>query len=118
MAEMKEIVCKVCGRIIERDEMKTLIQERVIADDDQDGTVKERFFTCPACEQHYTITCFNRRMQLKIQKRQQLLYKVRQLYKRRGDVHEVRKLQEQDEKLKNELLDEAHYLRRKYLKED
>lgn len=114
MEKQKEIRCDQCGATIE---LEGLVEDRVIGED-ENGDVKERFFECPVCGHHYTITVYNRRMMLKIQKRKQLQVKIRRAWGRASSAQQFRSWTAEDKRLKGELMDEAHILRRKYLKEE
>lgn len=105
------IYCDDCKKTISLD---GLIREHVIGNDES-GPIKEKFFECPNCGKHYTITVYNRRMALKIQKRKQLQVKIKRAWGRKSDAQRFRTWVNEDERLKNELLTEAHQLREKYL---
>lgn len=108
----KHIYCDECKKTIC---LEGLIQEQTVGRD-RYGDVKERFFECPVCGHHYTITVYNRPMLLKIQKRQQIQGKIRRNWGR-GMEQQFKSWLAEDERLKKQLLNEAHALRRQYLKE-
>lgn len=110
MAE-KYIFCDSCKKTIS---LEGLIQEQNVGRDDS-GPVTEKFFECPNCGKHYTITVYNRRMALKIQKRRQLQVKIKRAWGRKTDAQRFRTWVNEDERLKNELLAEAGMLRQKYI---
>lgn len=109
----KHIYCDGCKKTIS---LEGLIKERFLAKDG-DETVTEKYFECPNCGKHYTITVYNRRMAIKIQKRRQLQVKIKRAWGRKSDAQRFRTWVNEDERLKNELLAEAAKLRRKYLQE-
>ena len=112
MAERKDVVCDECSATIE---LEGLIEDRVIGRD-EDGDIKEKFFKCPVCGHHYTVTVYNRRMLLKMQKRRQLQVKIRRAWGRASSAQQFKSWAAEDQRLKVELIKEAHVLRRKYLK--
>lgn len=114
MAEQKEIKCDKCGGTIE---LEGRVQDRVIGQDGS-GNVKERFFECPVCGYHYTITVYNRPMLLKIQKRKALQVKIRRAWGRNSSAQQFRSWVAEDTRLKEELMNEAQTLRRQYLQEE
>lgn len=113
MKEQKEIRCDQCGGTIE---LEGRVKDRVVGQDGH-GDVKERFFECPTCGHHYTITVFNRAMLLKIQKRKAIQVKIRRAWGRHSSEQQFRSWVAEDTRLKEELLDEAHRLRKQYLQE-
>lgn len=115
MAEWKEIRCDQCGGTIE---LEGRVQQDQVVGQDKHGDVKELFFECPTCGHHYTITVYNRPMLLKIQKRKALQVKIRRAWGRNSNAQQFRSWVAEDKRLKEELLDEAHRLRRQYLRED
>lgn len=115
MDQEMEIRCDKCGGTIEMDEGR--IQERVVGED-KFGNVKERFFECPICGQHYTITVYNRSVMLKIQKRRQIRDRIRWAWGKKYHENQFRAWQKEDERLKDAIMNEVQILRRKYLREE
>ena len=74
----------------------------------------ERFFECPACRTHYTVTVIDREMQLMIQKRDQLMLKVRRMLREGGGEERTKKLLDADKKLKEDLKSRADRLKEEY----
>ena len=107
----KHVYCDECKKTIS---LEGLIHERGVGWDDS-GPVTEKYFECPNCGKHYTITVYNRRMAIKIHKRRQLQVKIKRAWGRKSDAQRFRTWVNEDERLKNELLEEAGKLRRKYL---
>ena len=63
-----EVVCDVCGSVIEHINVKT----RVIARQAEGFNVTEQYFTCQECGKKYTVLIVDHEMQFLIQKRQQV----------------------------------------------
>ncbi len=110
----KDIVCDECGATLE---LEGLIRDRIIGRD-KSGDVKERYFECPFCGRHYTITVYNRRMALKITKRRQLQGKIKRSWGKMQSTQQFRSWMAEDARLRNELIDEARVLKKKYLQEE
>lgn len=110
--EKKIIECDQCGAILE--DIGAELTERVIGEDEDGNEVTERFFECPFCGKHYTVTVLDRQMRLMIQERQQIAAKVRRILKQRGNAIIMQKLIEKDTALKEELIYRANVLKEKY----
>ena len=110
--EKKIIECDQCGAILE--DIGAELTERVIGEDEDGNEVIERFFECPFCGKHYTVTVLDRQMRLMIQERQQIAAKVRRILKQRGNAIIMQKLIEKDTALKEELIYRANVLKEKY----
>ena len=117
MQEKKEriIECDQCGAILEN--IGAELTDRVIAQDEEGNDVTERFFDCPFCGKHYTVTVIDRQMLLMIQERQQIARKVKRILKQKGNPIVMQKLMEKDAALKEELLYRANFLKEKYKEE-
>lgn len=109
--EKKKIICDKCGEEIGR---MNLLKDRVIAKDRAGAAVTERFFECPACRTHYTVTVTDREMRLMIQKREQLMKKVNSLLRVGGSKERMQQLLDADEKLKEDLKSRADRLKGEY----
>ena len=57
MEEKKKIICDKCKAEFE---MKKFLKDRVIAKDKMGNAVMERFFECPDCGTHYSVTVIDR----------------------------------------------------------
>lgn len=110
--EKRIIECDRCGSILE--DIGAELTERMLAEDEEGNPVTERFFECPFCGKHYTVTVIDRQMRLMIQERQQIAAKVRRILKQRGNKITLQKLIEKDEVLKEELIYRANVLKEKY----
>lgn len=108
--QKKEIRCDKCGEEIGKPNLK----DRVIAKDKAGNAVTERFFECPACGTHYTVTVIDREMQLMIQKRGQLMLKVNRMMREGGSKERAKKLLDADKKLKEDLKSRAEKLKEEY----
>lgn len=109
------IICDVCRAQIEREQME--LWDRVIATDEDGFDVVERYFDCPHCGSHYTVTVIDRDMKLMIQKRQQLQKRIKNAIRNRSSEYVMRKYAQQDEELKEELEYRAEVLKERYEKE-
>lgn len=107
----KKIICDKCKAEFE---MQNLLKDRVIAKDKTGNAVMERFFECPDCGTHYTVTVIDREMWLMIQKRGQLMKKVNRLMRSGGSKERMQKLLDADEKLKKDLKSRADRLKEEY----
>lgn len=63
-----EVVCDVCGSVIEHINVKT----RIIARQAEGFNVTEQYFTCQECGKKYTVLIVDHEIQFLIQKRQQV----------------------------------------------
>lgn len=111
MEEKKEIICDKCSAAIET---KNLLKDRVIAKGKGGNAVMERFFECPACGAHYTVTVIDREMRLMMQKRNQLMQKVNRLLRTGGSRERMQKLLDEDAQLKRDLKSRADRLKGEY----
>jgi GTP-binding protein EngB required for normal cell division len=68
-----EVVCDVCGSVIEHINVKT----RIIARQAEGFNVTEQYFTCQECGKKYTVLIVDHEMQFLIQKRQQVERQIR-----------------------------------------
>lgn len=109
--EKKKIICDKCKAEFE---MQNLLKDRVIAKDKTGNAVMERFFECPDCGTHYTVTVIDREMRLMIQKRGQLMKKVNRLLRSGGSKERMQQLLDADEKLKKDLKSRADRLKAEY----
>ena len=107
----KKIICDKCKAEIE---MENLLKDRVIAKDKAGNAVMERFFECPFCGQHYTVTVIDREMRLMIQKRGQLMQKVNRMLKAGGNRKRMQQLLDADAQLKKDLKSRADRLKEEY----
>lgn len=114
MEEKKEITikCDECGAEFGKDDIEP--RARVIASDEDGYDVTEKYFSCPMCGQHYTITVIDREMLLMIQRRKQIRRKIKMHIKRRSSPQAIRTLQEQDDALKDDLMHKSKYMKEKY----
>lgn len=113
--EKRIIECDQCGAILE--DIGAELQDRVIAEDEEGNAVTERFFDCPFCGRHYTVTVIDRQMRLMIQERQQIAKKVGRILRQNGNKIVMQKLMDKDAALKEELIYRASFLKEKYKEE-
>lgn len=114
-AGMKEAIRQtaICDKCGSEFSFRELIEEQIIAQDPDAGQIKERFFCCPVCGEHYTVLIFSRSMLLKIQKRKQIGMKIRRSWGHASKA-QFESWQAMDAELKTELKAEAAALKRKY----
>lgn len=110
----KEIICDSCG--IDIMEMGMQLEDRVIAEDESKNPVIERYFDCPHCGRHYTVTVIDRGMRLMIQKQQQLQKRIGRRIKDGAKPTAVRAQQEAARELQDDLMHRAAMLKERYLK--
>ena len=110
----KEMICNQCGGVIE---MEGALRDRVIAKDAAGNDVTERYFDCPICGKHYTVTVIDRDMRLLIQKRKQIQYRVNKLLKENGSRKKMQQLLDTDAELKDDLKHMAQKLKEEYEEE-
>lgn len=108
-----EIVCDECGAVME--ELNGLLRDHVIAQDEDGNEITERFFECPRCGHHYTVTVIDRNMRLMIQWRTQLKYRMNRILKNRGNKVVLQKLIDEDKAIQDDLKVRADALKKKYL---
>ena len=102
----KEIICDSCGAEVLGMGMK--LADQVLAEDEAGNPVIERYFDCPNCGRHYTVTVMDREMRLMMQKRQRL--------KDGAKAVAVKAQQEAARELQDGLMQRASMLKEKYLK--
>lgn len=104
------ITCNYCNAHIEPAAIE--VMDAVIAQDDNGDDVIERYFDCPHCGSHYTVTIMDREMRLMAQKRKQIQKRIGRL----GNCNKalIDKYVEQDRELKEEFMYRASVLKEKY----
>lgn len=108
-----EIVCDECGAVME--ELNGLLRDHVIAQDEDGNEITERFFECPRCGNHYTVTVIDRNMRLMIQRRTQLKHRMNRILKNRGNKVVLQKLIDEDKAIQDDLKVREDALKKKYL---
>lgn len=100
------------------DKMADIVENGQLTDEEQEDQLEtatsERFFECPSCGAHYTVTVIDREMRLMIQKRSQLMKKVSRMLRAGGSKEQVQKLLDADKKLKENLKSRADRLKEEY----
>lgn len=112
--EKKEIICDSCG--INIMDIGIRIEDRVLAEDESKDPVIERFFDCPNCGKHYTVTVIDREIRLMMQKRQQLQKRIGRRLKDGAKMAVVKAQQEAVRELQDDMMQRAAMLKEKYLK--
>lgn len=110
----KEIICDSCGAEVLGMGMK--LADQVLAEDEAGNPVIERYFDCPNCGRHYTVTVMDREMRLMMQKRQQLQKRIARRLKDGAKAVAVKAQQEAARELQDGLMQRASMLKEKYLK--
>lgn len=110
--QMHEVVCDECSEVIEMDDQ--LVREIVITQDEEGDDVTERFFECPRCGHHYTVIVIDRKLNLMIQKRQQLKKRMKRAIKGRRQS-ELKKLIQEEKDIVQDMQERADTLKKKYL---
>ncbi|MCD8207620.1 MAG: hypothetical protein LUD72_06770 [Bacteroidales bacterium] len=93
MSERARIYCDKCGEPIE----KLVIQEAKLAGNE---ALTERFFVCPSCGAHYTITFTDENMEKMIKKRRKVPETIHSML---GKGISTRRIINRDIQMKNEL---------------
>lgn len=114
--EKKEIICDSCGADVLGMGMK--LEDRVLAEDESRNPVIERYFDCPNCGKHYTVTVIDREMHLMMQKRQQMQKRIARRMKDGAKMVSVKAQQEAARELQDGLMQRAAMLKEKYLKNE
>lgn len=109
------IICDECRAQIEQEQLE--VRDRVIAKDEDGNDVVERYFDCPNCGRHYTVTVIDRQQKIIIQKRRQVQKKINLCVKNYGSKARIRKYQEEDKELHEEFKYRAKVLKERYEKE-
>lgn len=115
---MKTIYCDKCGNLIFGENIVIRLRDRVIVKKDTDTLdfVTERFFECPNCGQHYTVTVIDREMRKKMQKLIQQRRKVGEAL-RNGNTRKAQELMATEQKIVKELKKQADRLKERYADE-
>lgn len=109
------IICDECRVEIEQEQLE--VWDRVITKDENGNDVVERYFDCPNCGKHYTVTVIDREMKLMIQKRRQIQKKIALGIRNRASEYVLRRYKQKDDELKEDLKYRENVLKEKYEKE-
>ena len=93
-----EVVCDVCGSVIEHINVKT----RIIARQAEGFNVTEQYFTCQECGKKYTVLIVDHEMQFLIQKRQQVERQIKLHRQIRSRAQTIQRLITKIEKIKKQ----------------
>ena len=93
-----EVVCDVCGSVIEHINVKT----RIIARQAEGFNVTEQYFTCQECGKKYTVLIVDHEMQFLIQKRQQVERQIKLHRQIRSRAQTIQRLVTKIEKIKKQ----------------
>lgn len=105
-----EVVCDVCGSVIEHINVKT----RVIARQAEGFNVTEQYFTCQECGKKYTVLIVDHEMQFLIQKRQQVERQIKLHRQIRSRAQTIQRLIMKDEKIKKQQEERMIMLKEQY----
>ena len=108
-----EVVCDVCGSVIEHINVKT----RVIARQAEGFNVTEQYFTCQECGKKYTVLIVDHEMQFLIQKRQQVERQIKLHRQIRSRAQTIQRLIMKDEKIKKQQEERMIMLKEQYKEE-
>lgn len=108
------IVCDQCHAEFETQEIE--LKDRVIGRDEDNNDVTERYFECPFCGEHYTVTVIDRKQRLMIQESNMLKRRWNREI-RIGNGQKARKYAEKAENLKTDIIARSKYLKRKYMED-
>ena len=109
-----EVVCDVCGSVIEHINVKT----RVIARQAEGFNVTEQYFTCQECGKKYTVLIVDHEMQFLIQKRQQVERQIKLHRQIRSRAQTIQRLIMKDEKIKKQQEERMIMLKEQYHQSD
>ena len=108
-----EVVCDVCGSVIEHINVKT----RVIARQAEGFNVTEHYFACQECGKKYTVMIVDHEMQFLIQKRQQVERQIK-LHRQIGSrAQTIQRLVTKIEKIKKQQEERMIMLKEQYKEE-
>ena len=93
-----EVVCDVCGSVIEHINVKT----RIIARQAEGFNVTEQYFACQECGKKYTVLIVDHEMQFLIQKRQQVERQIKLHRQIRSRAQTIQRLITKIEKIKKQ----------------
>lgn len=119
MKRKNEIVCDTCGNgfaTARKGKKDAQIQTRKIAEED-DGAVKEIFFTCPYCGRKYTIGIEDRQQAMYKQQRRILAERYNMLKKTEGTEKKIENIEQQIEELKRKQIARDAMLKELYREE-
>ena len=108
-----EVVCDVCGSVIEHINVKT----RIIARQAEGFNVTEQYFTCQECGKKYTVLIVDHEMQFLIQKRQQVERQIKLHRQIRSRAQTIQRLITKDEKIKKQQEERMIMLKEQYKEE-
>lgn len=109
-----EIVCDVCGEVID---VNGSIWDRVITKDPEGFDVVERYFTCPKCKKHYTVSVLDRQQMLNIQKRRNIRQKIRLHIQIKSNPQTIQYYQRKEEQIREKQMQRSEMLKVKYREE-
>ena len=108
-----EVVCDVCGSVIEHINVKT----RIIARQAEGFNVTEQYFTCQECGKKYTVLIVDHEMQFLIQKRQQVERQIKLHRQIRSRAQTIQRLITKIEKIKKQQEERMIMLKEQYKEE-
>lgn len=108
---MNEIICNKCNAIFTPDMIE--VQNRVITQDDERNDIIERYYECPICGAHYTITITDRVQRIAIQKRRQLQTAVKNAIRAKRPTR-AQTYKNKEKELADDILARAKMLKKQY----
>lgn len=112
-----DIFCDSCKELIHKAGQPTegFLRDRQIGKADGSPVI-ERFFECPHCGAHYTVTVIDRKMRLLMQRRIQIQRKVGEALKA-GNKKRAEKLMKETAEVKKQLKERADKMKEVYAHE-
>lgn len=108
---MNEIACNKCNAIFPIEMLE--IQSRVITQEEDGSDVIEKFYECPVCTAHYTITVTDRIQRIAIQKRRQLQTAVANAIRAKRPAR-AKEYQDREKELAEDIYARAKKLKEQY----